>query len=215
MREVVRRNRVRNGLVYLQVTRGVAPRDHVFPAAGTRAGARRDGQADRSRRCRAGAPRPASRSSPCRKTAGSASTSSPSACCPTCWRASRPRRPARRRPGSSTRTARSRKARPPMPGSSPTDGVLVTRPAEHGILRGITRTTVIDVAAEARPRSRGARLHRRRGQGGARGLHHGGHHAWSCRWWRSTAQPVANGHPGSVALSLREAFFDVAEKTQA
>ena len=36
MREVVTRNRVRDGLVYLQVTRGVAPRDHVFPAAGTR-----------------------------------------------------------------------------------------------------------------------------------------------------------------------------------
>ncbi len=27
--------------------------------------------------------------------------------------------------------------------------------------------------------------------------------------------PIANGHPGSVALSLRQAFFDVAEKTQA
>ncbi|TIL53701.1 MAG: D-amino acid aminotransferase, partial [Mesorhizobium sp.] len=27
------------------------------------------------------------------------------------------------------------------------DGVLVTRPAEHGILRGITRTTLFDVAA--------------------------------------------------------------------
>jgi D-alanine transaminase len=27
----VRRNRVREGLVYLQVTRGVAPRDHAFP----------------------------------------------------------------------------------------------------------------------------------------------------------------------------------------
>lgn len=29
--EVVRRNRVRDGLVYLQVTRGVARRDHAFP----------------------------------------------------------------------------------------------------------------------------------------------------------------------------------------
>ncbi|MET0195010.1 MAG: aminotransferase class IV, partial [Hyphomicrobiaceae bacterium] len=36
MREVVRRNRVTNGLVYLQVTRGVAPRDPVFPSAATR-----------------------------------------------------------------------------------------------------------------------------------------------------------------------------------
>ncbi|GAB1716169.1 MAG: branched chain amino acid: 2-keto-4-methylthiobutyrate aminotransferase [Nitrobacter sp.] len=31
MREVVRRNRVTYGLVYLQVTRGVARRDHAFP----------------------------------------------------------------------------------------------------------------------------------------------------------------------------------------
>ena len=31
LRETVRRNRVRNGMVYLQVTRGTAPRDHGFP----------------------------------------------------------------------------------------------------------------------------------------------------------------------------------------
>src|SRR5437660_12674519 len=35
LRETVARNRVRNGIVYLQVTRGVARRDHAFPAAGT------------------------------------------------------------------------------------------------------------------------------------------------------------------------------------
>ena len=32
LREVVRRNRIRNGVVYLQVTRGVAPRNHQFPS---------------------------------------------------------------------------------------------------------------------------------------------------------------------------------------
>jgi D-alanine transaminase len=32
MREVVRRNGVEDGMVYLQITRGVAPRDHAFPA---------------------------------------------------------------------------------------------------------------------------------------------------------------------------------------
>jgi D-alanine transaminase len=32
LKEVVRRNRVRNGIVYLQITRGVARRDHQFPA---------------------------------------------------------------------------------------------------------------------------------------------------------------------------------------
>jgi D-alanine transaminase len=31
LKETVRRNKVRQGLVYLQVTRGVAPRDHAFP----------------------------------------------------------------------------------------------------------------------------------------------------------------------------------------
>lgn len=31
VREVMARNRVMNGFIYVQVTRGVAPRDHVFP----------------------------------------------------------------------------------------------------------------------------------------------------------------------------------------
>jgi D-alanine transaminase len=35
LRETVRRNRVRDGLVYLQVSRGTARRDHPFPAEGT------------------------------------------------------------------------------------------------------------------------------------------------------------------------------------
>jgi D-alanine transaminase len=36
MRECVRRNRFRDGIVYLQITRGVAHRDHGFPPPGTR-----------------------------------------------------------------------------------------------------------------------------------------------------------------------------------
>jgi D-alanine transaminase len=36
LNETVRRNRVTDGLVYVQVTRGVARRDHGFPPAGTR-----------------------------------------------------------------------------------------------------------------------------------------------------------------------------------
>jgi len=31
LRETLRRNRIKDGLLYLQVTRGVAPRDHAFP----------------------------------------------------------------------------------------------------------------------------------------------------------------------------------------
>ena len=36
LRETIRRNRVRDGIVYLQITRGVARRDFPFPPAGTR-----------------------------------------------------------------------------------------------------------------------------------------------------------------------------------
>ncbi len=36
LRETIRRNRVRDGIVYVQVTRGVARRDFPFPAANTR-----------------------------------------------------------------------------------------------------------------------------------------------------------------------------------
>lgn len=35
VRQMVRRNRVRDGIAYIQVTRGAAPRDHAFPKAGT------------------------------------------------------------------------------------------------------------------------------------------------------------------------------------
>jgi len=35
LRETVRRNRVRDGAVYLQISRGVAKRDHPFPASST------------------------------------------------------------------------------------------------------------------------------------------------------------------------------------
>jgi D-alanine transaminase len=37
LRETVSRNRVTNGLVYVQISRGVARRDHGFPAPGTKA----------------------------------------------------------------------------------------------------------------------------------------------------------------------------------
>lgn len=36
MRQTVKRNYVQDGLIYLQITRGVAPRNHAFPAANVR-----------------------------------------------------------------------------------------------------------------------------------------------------------------------------------
>ncbi|MGO4831536.1 aminotransferase class IV, partial [Rhizobiaceae sp. 2RAB30] len=87
-------------------------------------------------------------------------------------------------------------------------------PADHGILRGITRTTVIDIAAKL-----GVEVEERAFTVDE---------AKQAREAFMTAatmvvmpvvtidgSPVANGHPGSVALSLRHAFFDIAEKTKA
>jgi D-alanine transaminase len=94
------------------------------------------------------------------------------------------------------------------------EGKLVTRPADHGILRGITRTTLFDLAGKL-----GLEIEER-GFSVAE--------AKAAREAFITAattvvmpvvaidgEPVANGHPGSVALSLRRAFFDIAEKTRA
>ncbi len=53
LREVARRNRVRDGLLYLQVTRGVARREHAFPRTG------RAVPPSLVVTCRAGAPPPA------------------------------------------------------------------------------------------------------------------------------------------------------------
>ncbi|MFZ2098987.1 MAG: aminotransferase class IV, partial [Oricola sp.] len=92
------------------------------------------------------------------------------------------------------------------------DGVLVTRPAEFGILRGVTRTTVLDVAAARglKVEERGfsveeAKLAREAFITAATTL--------VMPVVRIDGSPVANGHPGSVALALRDAFFDAAEKT--
>ena len=101
MRETVRRNRVTDGLVYVQITRGVAPRDHGFPAARYEADAdRHRAHASRSRNTRTG-PRRASPSSRCRNRAGRVATSSRRACSPTCSPSSTRASTARSKPGSS------------------------------------------------------------------------------------------------------------------
>ena len=94
------------------------------------------------------------------------------------------------------------------------DGVLVTRPADHGILRGITRQTTMKVADRL-----GLRVEER---------------AFTVEEAKSAREAfvssassvimpvvsidgvsIANGSPGSVAIALRDAFFDVAEKCEA
>jgi D-alanine transaminase len=94
------------------------------------------------------------------------------------------------------------------------DGVLVTRPAEHGILRGITRTTLLDVVAKL-----GLKVEERRftvaEAKSAREAFISSATTIAMPVVEIDGQPVANGHPGSIVLSLRRAFFDIAEKTKA
>jgi D-alanine transaminase len=210
MREVVRRNRVHNGLVYLQVTRGVAPRDHVFPSGNVRPAivvtAKRTDPVAALARAEQGLnvitvpenrwdrvdiksvgllPNVLARQQA--KLAGAQEA----------WFVD---------PDGTVKEGAATNA-----WIVTKDGTLVTRPAERGILRGITRTTLFDVA-----RSLGLKIEER------------GFTVDEAKAAREAfitaattvvmpvvaidGQPVANGHPGSIALSLRQAFFDVAEK---
>ena len=81
MRETIARNRVRDGIVYLQITRGVARRDHAFPPPATAPSLVVTARSSTSPGTRKPPP-PASPSSPCRTIAGGASTSRRSALLP-------------------------------------------------------------------------------------------------------------------------------------
>jgi D-alanine transaminase len=92
------------------------------------------------------------------------------------------------------------------------DGKLVTRPAEHGILRGITRTTLIDIAATL-----GLPLEERffsvEEMMASREVFITAATSICFPIVSIDGQAIANGHPGSVSQKIREVFFDIAEKT--
>jgi D-alanine transaminase len=211
LREVVRRNRVVNGLVYLQVTRGVARRDHVFPAEGTAPAlvvtAKKVGQAGLRKKIEAGISAitvPENRWERVDiKTVGLL-----------------PNVLARQ-------TAREKGAQEAIfvdadgmikEGAATNvwmvdaDGTLVTRPADFGILRGITRTTAIDVAAKlglkVEERAFSVEEAKR-----AREVFISAATSVVIPVVSIDGTSIANGHPGAVAERLRDAFFDVAEKT--
>jgi D-alanine transaminase len=90
----------------------------------------------------------------------------------------------------------------------------VTRPADHGILRGITRTVLFDLARQLdfEIEERGFTVAEAKA---AREAFITAATTVVMPVVEIDGDPVANGHPGSIALALRNAFFDVAEKTQA
>lgn len=212
VREVIRRNRVSDGLVYVQVTRGVASRDFMFPDGVKPAlvvTARKVAPGAQARRAEAGikvVTTPDNRWERVDiKTVGLlpnvlAKQKAKEAGAQEAWFVD----------GDGMVTEG---------GSSnawivTADGVLVTRPAEHGILRGITRTTLLDVVATL-----GLKVEERRFSVeeamAAREAFISSATTIAMPIVAIDGRPVANGHPGSVTLSLRAAFFDVAEKTKA
>jgi len=212
MREVVNHNRVVNGMVYLQVTRGVAPRDHVFPAgvpSSLVVTAKRTDPAIGTRRAEAGInvitvaenrwdrvdiktvgllPNVLARQQAREQGAYEAWFVDPDGTV---------------KEGAATNAWIVAK-----------DGKLVTRPAETGILRGVTRTTLFDVAAKLglTIEERGFTVEEAKR---AREAFITAATTLVMPVVAIDGTPVANGHPGATALALRAAFFDIAEKTQA
>jgi D-alanine transaminase len=213
MREVVRRNRVRNGLVYLQVTRGVAKRDHVFPGPDTPSSivmtAARIDPAASARHAEEGIrviTVPDNRWERVDiKTIGLlpnvlARQQAKDAGAHEAWFVDGDGIVLE---GSATNAWIVTK-----------DGVLVTRQAENGILRGITRTTLFDVASKlgVGVEERGFTVEEAMD---AREVFVTSATKLVMPVVAVDGRPIGNGNPGSVAQALRGAFFDVAEKTRA
>jgi D-alanine transaminase len=213
MREVVRRNRVTNGLVYLQVTRGVAPRDHFFPAPGTKpaivvTAKRLDPQAA-AKRAETGIKVitvPENRWERVDiKTVG---------LLPNVMARQQAREAGAAEAWFVDSDGMVKEGAATNAWIVTSEGKLVTRPADFGILRGVTRATVIDIAAQMGLEVEERAFSVEEAQG-AREAFITAASTVVMPVVEIDGRPVANGHPGSVTLSLRHAFFDVAEKTPA
>jgi D-alanine transaminase len=210
LREVVRRNRVRWGIVYLQITRGVARRDHAFPPPGTAPSlvvtARNLDLAQAERLA----------------ASGVAVVSVPENRWPRVDIKSVSLLPN----VLAKQAARERGAREAWfvdaegrvtEGSSSNawivtrDGKVVTRHADQAILRGITRTVVLDMLS-----AHGLMLEER---AFTLAEAHAAREAFITSASQSVlpvvtidGRPVGNGAPGLVASALRRDYHDYAEK---
>jgi D-alanine transaminase len=213
MREIIRRNHVVNGLVYLQVTRGVAGRDHFFPSPETKPSlvvtAKKIDPSAYAHKAETGLKVitvPENRWDRVDiKSVGLlpnvlAKQQAKLAGAQEAWFVDADGFVTE---GASTNAWIVTK-----------EGVLVTRPANHGILRGITRTTLLDVAAKLglKVEERGFTVAAAKA---AREVFISSATNIAMPVIAIDGDPVANGHPGSTTLSLRHAFFDIAEKSPA
>lgn len=211
IREVLRRNRVRNGLFYLQVTRGVARRDHFFPSEDTSPTititAKSVDPTPMLRKYESGIKVitvPENRWDRVDiKTVG---------LLPNVLVKQQAKEAGAQDAVFIDTNGNVKEAASSNVWIVTREGVLVTRPAEHGILRGITRTTLLDVAAHL-----GVGFEEREftveEMIAAREVFLTSATGSCVPIVEVDGRPVANGHPGSVSAKLRGAFLDVAEKT--
>ncbi|ADH89082.1 aminotransferase class IV [Ancylobacter novellus DSM 506] len=209
LRETIRRNRVRDGIVYLQVTRGVARRDHYFPDPSTPPSIVVTARASDPARAEASAAQgvgvitvPENRWDRVDiKTVGLlpnvlAKEQAKTAGAREAWFVDKEGRVTE---GGSTNawivTA---------------EGRIVTRPAEAGILRGITRTVVFEVAEKLQLRVE-ERAFTVAEALAAREAFITAASTVVMPVVRIDGHPVGEGRPGPVARALRETFHQVAE----
>ncbi|MEA2986761.1 MAG: D-alanine transaminase [Alphaproteobacteria bacterium] len=209
LRETVRRNRVRDGLVYLQVSRGVARRDHAFPPVGTAPSVVVTARStDRSVAERAAA-------------AGVAVITVPESR----WERVDIKAIALLPNVLAKQAAKEQGAREAWfvakdgyvtEGSSSNawivsrDGKVITRPADHGILRGVTRTVLLNVL-----KAQGLELDERpftvEEAYAAREAFITSASQSIMPVVRIDGRPVGNGAPGLVATALRQDFHRYSE----
>ncbi len=209
LRETVARNRVRNGIVYIQITRGVARRDHAFPPMPTPVAmivtARRLDRGKYEREAALGVTVVTVPDNRWGRVDIKSISLLPNVL--------------------AKQAAREQGAREAWyvdedglvtEGSSSNawivtaEGALLTRPTDHGILRGVARTVVTEVA----------RAHGLRVEGRAFSVEE----AYAAREAFMTAasqivlpvvrideHPIGSGTPGPVAIALRRDFHRYAE----
>jgi D-alanine transaminase len=209
LRETVRRNRVRDGLVYLQVSRGVARRDHAFPPPGTAPSV--------VVTARSSDPSAAERTA----AAGVAVITVPE----NRWERVDIKAIALLPNVLAKQAAKEQGAKEAWfvgkdgyvtEGSSSNawivsrDGKVITRPADHGILRGVTRTVLLNVL-----KAQGVELDERpftvEEAYAAREAFITSASLSIMPVVRIDGRPVGNGEPGLVATALRQDFHRYSE----
>jgi D-alanine transaminase len=211
IRQVVRRNRVTNGMVYIQVSRGVARRDHVFPAPEVRPSlvvtAKAMNPAVNAARYAAGIRAVTVADDRWGRVDIKTVGLLPNVLA----------RQHAKEAGAQEAIFVDADGNVTEGGATnlwivDREGKLITRPAERGILRGITRTTLIDVAARL-----GVPVEERRFSVAemmeAREVFVTGATTICLPIVVIDGQTIANGHPGMLAQKVRDTFFDVAERS--